>query len=153
MHLQILVANEDDFETILSLQKECYQTEAELHNEYTIPPLIQTIDEMKMEMQQGTMFLKCIVYGKIIGSVRGYISNETAFIGRLIVDKQFQNKKIGQTLMKEIETQLNTCFRYELFTGFKSEKNLTLYQKLGYREYKRHFINDNLTLVYLEKIR
>lgn len=153
MNLQILVADEGDLDIILNLQKECYQTEAELHNEYNIPPLTQTISEIKTEIEQGTLFLKGILNGEIVGSVRGYINNDTAFIGRLIVDKEFQNKKIGQTLMKEIETLLNNCNRYELFTGFKSEKNLKLYQKLGYREFKRHPINDNLTLVYLEKIR
>jgi predicted N-acetyltransferase YhbS len=153
MHLDILVANEGDLEAILNLQKECYQTEAELHNEYNIPPLTQTIEEIKKEMEQGTLFLKGMINGQLIGSVRGNSNKETTFIGRLIVDSQFQNQKIGQTLMKEIETQLNDCNRYELFTGFKSEKNLKLYQKLGYREFKRQLINQNLTLVYLEKIR
>jgi len=153
MYLQILVANEDDLESILKLQKECYQTEAELHNEYNIPPLTQTIEEIKTEMGQGNLFLKGIINGQIIGSVRGYTNNDTVFIGRLIVDREFQNQKIGQTLMKEIEPRLSNCNRYELFTGFKSEKNLKLYQKLGYREFKRQPINDNLTLVYLEKIK
>jgi predicted N-acetyltransferase YhbS len=153
MHLDILVANEGDLEAILNLQKECYQTEAELHNEYNIPPLTQTIEEIKKEMEQGTLFLKGMINGQLIGSVRGNSNKETTFIGRLIVDSQFQNQKIGQTLMKEIETQLNDCNRYELFTGFKSEKNLKLYQKLGYREFKRQLVNQNLTLVYLEKIR
>lgn len=151
MNLQILHANEGDLEAILNLQKECYQTEAELHNEYNIPPLTQTIEEIKTEMGQGTLFLKGMINGQIIGSVRGYCYKETTFIGRLIVNRQFQNQKIGQTLMKEIETQLNNCNRYELFTGYKSEKNLKLYQKLGYREFKRQLINQNLTLVYLEK--
>ncbi len=153
MNLQILHANEGDLEVILRLQKECYQTEAELHNEYNIPPLNQTIIEIKTEMDKGTLFLKAILNGQIVGSVRACNNNGTVYIGRLIVDKEFQNQKIGQTLMKEIETQLSNCNRYELFTGFKSEKNLMLYQKLGYREFKRQLINQNLTLVYLEKIR
>ena len=53
--------------------------------------------------------------------------------------------------MKEIEEQLDKCSRYELFTGHKSEKNLSLYNKLGYSEFKRQCINEKLTLVYLEK--
>ena len=70
-----------------------------------------------------------------------------------MVKKEFQNNKFGQALMKEIETQLNNCNRYELFTGFKSEKNLKLYQKLGYSEFRRQVITNNFTLVYLEKLR
>ncbi|WP_028980191.1 GNAT family N-acetyltransferase [Sporocytophaga myxococcoides] len=153
MNLQILHANEGDLEAILRLQKECYQTEAELHNEYNIPPLNQTIIEIKTEMDKGTLFLKATLSGQIVGSVRACSNNGTVYIGRLIVDKEFQNQKIGQTLMKEIETQFSNCSRYELFTGFKSAKNLNLYQKLGYSEFKRQPINNNLILVYLEKIK
>ncbi|MCR6641230.1 MAG: GNAT family N-acetyltransferase [Sporocytophaga sp.] len=107
--------------------------------------------KLKQKWDRERFFLKGMINGQIIGSVRGYCYKETTFIGRLIVNRQFQNQKIGQTLMKEIETQLNNCNRYELFTGYKSEKNLKLYQKLGYREFKRQLINQNLTLVYLEK--
>jgi GNAT superfamily N-acetyltransferase len=153
MELQILTVNENDLNTILILQKECYQTEAELHNEYNIPPLTQTLDSIKEEYQQGTFFLKGIIDGQLIASVRGHIKDNTTYIGRLIVKKEFQNNKFGQALMKEIETQLDNCNRYELFTGFKSEKNLKLYQKLGYSEFGLQVINDNLTLVYLEKLR
>jgi predicted GNAT family N-acyltransferase len=150
---QILTANEGDLGIILALQKECYQTEAELYKDYSIPPLTQTFKSINEEMVQGTLFLKGIIDGKLIASVRGYIKQDTGYIGRLIVKAEYQNKKVGQTLMKEIESQLDNCSRYELFTGFKSEKNLNLYQKLGYVEFRRQFINDNLILVYLEKAR
>lgn len=151
MNFQILIATENDLKAILDLQKECYQTEAELHNEFNIPPLTQTYESIIAEMKQGMLFLKGEINGRIIGSVRGYIENNTAFIGRLIVKKEFQNNKFGQRLMSQIEDQLKNCERFELFTGHKSEKNLKLYQKLGYSEFKRQSINDKLTLVYMEK--
>ncbi len=153
MDFQILTAKESDLKIILDLQKECYQTEAEIHNEYNIPPLTQTFDSINDEIKQGTLFLKGVIGGQLIASVRGHINDQTTYIGRLIVKREFQNNKFGQALMKEIEKQLDNCNRYELFTGFKSEKNLNLYHKLGYNEYKRQFINDSLTLVYLEKLR
>ncbi len=119
---QILTANRDDLETILDLQKECYRIEAELHNEYNIPPLTQTVDSIKDEFIKGTLVLKGVKDGQLIASVRGHIKDDTTYIGRLIVKREFQNNKFGQALMKEIETQLDNCNRYELFTGFKSEK-------------------------------
>lgn len=152
MNFEISSADEEDLEQILKLQIECYQTEAELHNEYNIPPLKQTYESIIEEYKQQTLFLKGVIKGQLIASVRGHIKDETAHIGRLIVKKEFQNNKFGQSLLKEIETRFNNCNRYELFTGFKSKKNLNLYQKMGYIEFKRQFINDNLTLVYLEKI-
>lgn len=153
MDFKILTATEYDLNTILDLQIACYQTEAELHHEYNIPPLTQTFNSIHEEMKQGTLFLKGVIEGQLIASVRGHIKDDTAYIGRLIVKKEFQNNKFEQALMKEIETQLCHCSRYELFTGFKSEKNLALYQKLRYNEFRRQFINNNLTLVYLEKLR
>lgn len=152
MNFQILTAEETDLIAILNLQKECYQTEAELHNEYNIPPLTQTYDSIFEEYKQGILFLKGVVDGQLIASVRGSIKDGTTYIGRLIVKKEFQNNKFGQALMKEIETKLKNCNRYELFTGFKSEKNLKLYEKLGYNEFRKEFINDNLILIYLEKV-
>jgi ribosomal protein S18 acetylase RimI-like enzyme len=152
MDFQILIANSGDLQAILDLQKECYLSEAELHNEYNIPPLTQTIESVQEEFENGWLFLKFVLNEEIIASGRGYIKDETAFIGKLVVKKEFQNQKLGQTLLKEIESRLGNCKRYELFTGNKSERNIYLYKKLGYQEFKRQFINENLTLVYLEKI-
>lgn len=149
--LEISKATMEDLESILHLQKECYQSEAELHNEYNIPPLTQSLASIKDDFTQGTLFLKGMVGGKIIASVRGNSQNGTTYIGRLVVKKEYQNNKIGQSLMGLIESHLSNCSRYELFTGHKSEKNISLYQKLGYQEFKRQLINDHLTLVYLEK--
>jgi ribosomal protein S18 acetylase RimI-like enzyme len=151
MNLEISIANKEDLKQILELQKECYQTEAELHNDYNIPPLTQSIVSINEEIDEGVLFLKGIIDGQLVGSVRGQIKSDTAYLGRLIVKDEFQNKGFGQALMSKIENDLNKCNRYELFTGHKSEKNIKLYQKLGYNEIKRQHINDNLTLVYLEK--
>ena len=53
--------------------------------------------------------------------------------------------------MTEVERLFNTCSTYELFTGDKSEKNLTLYRKLGYIDYKTEKIDNNLKLIHLQK--
>jgi ribosomal protein S18 acetylase RimI-like enzyme len=151
MNLGISIADKEDLKQILELQKECYQIEAELHNDYNIPPLTQSILSINEEFDEGVSFLKGLVDGQLVGSVRGQIKNNTAYVGRLMVKDEFQNNGFGQALMKKIEDDLKNCNRYELFTGHKSEKNIKLYQKLGYNEIKRQYINDNLTLVYLEK--
>jgi hypothetical protein len=41
--------------------------------------------------------------------------------------------------------------RFELFTGYKSEKNLCLYEKCGYRRYKQTDDLSGLVMVFLEK--
>jgi hypothetical protein len=39
-------ASIEDASEILTLQKLCYQSEAEIYNDYNIPPLIQALEEM-----------------------------------------------------------------------------------------------------------
>jgi hypothetical protein len=53
--------------------------------------------------------------------------------------------------MQAIEEKFQDVPRFELFTGSKSERNLYLYQKLGYRIFKHEQLSDIAELVYLEK--
>ena len=41
--------------------------------------------------------------------------------------------------------------RYELFTSTRSEDNIRLYEKFGYKIFKHRKIDDELEFVYLEK--
>jgi ribosomal protein S18 acetylase RimI-like enzyme len=139
-----------DAEEILSLQKLAYQSEARIYSVFDIPPLIQSLEEVRDEFK-GKIVLKAVFNGKIVGSVRAFLKDGTCYIGRLVVHPNFQNQGIGTKLMSEIERVFSNARRFELFTGHKSVKNLHLYQKLGYRIFKTKKVNANLTLVYLEK--
>ena len=55
-------------------------------------------------------------YGNLIGSVRGYIRDETCYIGRLIVQPEFQNQGIGTRLVDAIENHFKGMPRFEIFT-------------------------------------
>ena len=148
--MKIEEVNEEDLQEILELQKLSFQIQGEIYNDFTIPPLIQTLDEMKNDLLQQ-VFLKTERDDKIIGSVRGYRMDDTCYIGRLIVHPDFQNQGIGTVLMNQIENRFSNISRFEIFTGYKSDKNLYLYKKLGYKIFKKEVMDDNLTLVYLEK--
>lgn len=150
--LQISEASVGDVVEILALQKTAYLSEAEAHNDFTIPPLQQTIEEMQAEFEYQVI-LKVERGNKIVGSVRGYEKNGTCYIGKLIVDPEEQDQGIGSRLMKEIEQRFGDAERYELFTGFKSGKNLYLYKKLGYEKFKEEQKSTKLTLIYLQKTR
>lgn len=148
--MNIEVATTQDAQSILELQKLAYVSEAEIYNDYDIDPLTQTLDSLQDDFEKQ-VFFKVSVNGKIVGSVRGYVDNSTCYIGRLIVLPKFQNQGIGKQLMNKIESFFKYADRYELFTGHRSERNLYLYQKLGYSVYKTEQVNDNLVLVFLEK--
>ncbi|HNW51742.1 MAG TPA: GNAT family N-acetyltransferase [Prolixibacteraceae bacterium] len=145
-------ANKQDLEAILQLQKACYQSEAAIYNDYNIPPLLQDMNALEKEFAQQ-VFLKAVTEGKIIGSVRGFMDEETCFVGKLIVKSNFQNQGIGKRLLDSMESAFPMCKRLELFTGHKSSKNLYLYSKSGYKEFRKEAVNSNMTMIYLEKLK
>ena len=151
MDLIVEQATVKDAPEILDLQRRAYLSEAAIYDEYGIPPLTQTLDEMLASFETQ-FFLKVRSKDRIIGSVRAYVEAGTCFIGRLIVCPDAQNQGIGTRLMKEIEAVFGQARRFELFTGHRSERNLHLYQKLGYRPFRRERVTPSLTLVYLEKV-
>jgi GNAT superfamily N-acetyltransferase len=150
--VSISQADRNDLEQILQLQKECYRSEAEIYNDDSIPPLHEGLMSLEKEFENAVI-LKAVVDGKIVGSVRGCIDNEICRVGKLMVKDEFQNKGMGRLLLEAIETTFPNCKRFELFTGHKSLKNIYLYNKIGYREFKRQPINDHLTMIFLKKIK
>ena len=147
---KIVVASLEDAKEILNLQKLAYLSEAEIINDYSIPPFHQTLQETESEFKKNVV-LKIEVNGVIIGSVRGHREGVTCFIGKLIVHPDYQKQGIGSSLLKAAEDLFPGVRRYELFTGEKSVKNLHIYRKFGYRIFKKKTITEKLTLVFLEK--
>ena len=147
--MNIEKAEVKDLEEILSLQKLAYISEAEIYNDYSIPPLVQTLESLREEYG-NKLILKAVINGKIVGSVRAYEDEGTCYIGRLFVHPEYQNKGIGTQLMKCIEEKFKESKRFELFTGKKSIKNIYLYNKLGYKIVREERDNE-ITMVYMEK--
>ncbi|MCP4753767.1 MAG: GNAT family N-acetyltransferase [Proteobacteria bacterium] len=134
---------------ILALQKLAYQSEAERYDDYSIPPLLQTLEEIKIDFENQRV-LKVAVDRKIVGSVRAYLSGKTCFIGRLIVHPDFQSRGIGTRLMYRIQSDFIEAERFELFTGHASDNALRIYGRLGYKKFKSVKLSTH-TLVFLEK--
>jgi ribosomal protein S18 acetylase RimI-like enzyme len=141
-----------DAEEILALQRVAYRSEAELYDDFNIPPMLETAEQIKNNFGKE-IFLKAVIDRKIVGSVKAFDKGGTCHIGRLVVHPEFQNQGIGTQLMNEIESIFGESKRFELFTGHRSEKNLHLYQKLGYQAFKTERVHDRLTLVFMEKLR
>ncbi len=148
--VKIVRASISDLEDILELQKICFLPEAELYNDYTMHPMIQPLESLKLEFEKG-IFLKAVVKGQLAGSVRGFNDFETGYIYKHFVSPWHQNKGIGKLLMDSIEEALLPCRRYELFTGYKSNKSQYIYRKLGYSEFKRIPFSKELTMIFMEK--
>lgn len=148
--IEISRAQVDDAARILELQKLAYQSEARLYNDFEIPPLLQTLAEMRDDLARKIV-LKAVVAGEIVGSVRAFKQAETVHIERLIVRPEHQKRGLGTALMQKIETFFPGASRFELFTGHKSAGNIRLYERLGYTIFKSEKISVELAFVFMEK--
>ena len=142
----------DDLQEILAIQRMAYTQEAKLYDDFQIPPLIETLEDLKKKFANYT-FLKATVNGKIIGTVRVQQEGNTCHLGRLAVHPDFQNQGVATKLLMEVERTFPACGRFELFTGDRSVRSIRLYEKLGYKRFKNERPANNVNLVYLEKTR
>jgi GNAT superfamily N-acetyltransferase len=148
--MNTIKAIKTDLRNILDLQKLAYQSEAEIYNDYTIPPLTQSLNDLENDFD-ASIFLKISENDSIIASVRAFQKANTCYINRVIVHPAHQNRGLGKILMKDIENCFPNAKRFELFTGAKSTKNICFYQKLGYSIFKSEKLNDVIDFVYMEK--
>ncbi len=149
--MKIIPATPNDVQDILMLQHSAYQTEAANYDDHTLPPLLDTLDDLAARFRDRR-FLKAVDGDRIVGSIRAYQDGPTCYVERLIVHPDSRCRGIGTTLLKEIEACFPSAHRFELFTGHRSEANLRMYERLGYRTFRRQQVNEKVTLVFMEKM-
>jgi GNAT superfamily N-acetyltransferase len=145
-------ATVDDAVAILALQKLAYRAEALRYEDWNLPPLTQGLESLRAEFE-GSRVLKAVAGNSIAGSVRARAVNGTCQVGRLIVLPDLQGRGIGTRLMRAVEAEFPDIDHFELFTGSRSEANIRLYERLGYRRCREQVLSPAVTLVYLEKRR
>ncbi len=170
-----LRANRSDAPELLALQKVAYQSELELYGDDSLPALQQSLEDLENDFdrrpareatvlgargaaptpdeQDGIIFLKAVVNGKIIGSIRGYQAEETAYLSRMFVHPYFRRRGIGRRLLDEIEKQFPNARRFETKTGHQSKRNHFQLTRRGYKSFKTEPFTPAITWVYFEKTR
>jgi GNAT superfamily N-acetyltransferase len=151
MDVRIERAAEADAGEILTLQRAAYITEAQLHGDPFLPPLVESLDQVRTTIA-ASIVLKATAGTRLAGSVRGRIQDRTCLVGRLVVAPDLQGRGIGRALMSALEEETaglaDACV---LFTGHLSEANLRFYRRLGYAETHRERVADHLMLVHMRK--
>ena len=144
-------ARQQDLPEILALQKTAFAAEAQLVNDWNIPPLTQTLDELADDWRKGIMLKAVNEGGPIIGTVRGHMAPDGFYIGRLAVQPQWQGRGCGSALLEAMIARAEPN-RLVLFTSTKSERNLRLYERFGFRPFKKSTTATGVPLVWLEKV-
>lgn len=149
---RIARAGVEDAAAILALQKLAYESEARLYDDWQLPPLTQTLDSLQAEFASA-LVLEALDGERLVGAVRARETEGTCHVGRLIVSPQLQGRGIGTRLLRSVEAAFPLVQRFELFTGSRSESNIRLYERLGYRRLREQVLSPAVTLVFMEKRR
>ena len=129
---------------LLTLRRAAYVSEARLHDDLDLPPLLETLDELRADLADPgvvTLGLRTRVpaWGRLVGSARLAPGRDgSADLGRLAVAPDLQGWGLGTRLLQLAEAELPPgVTRLCLFTGEHSVANIRLYRRAGYTETHR----------------
>ncbi|MCI2418838.1 GNAT family N-acetyltransferase [Saccharopolyspora sp. K220] len=129
---------------VLTLQRAAYVTEAQSHDDVRMPPLTETLDEIRDELARSSCLAwGCREAGRLVAAVRVALGETAAGLGRLVVAPDRQGHGLGTGLLRHVEQHLPARIEtINLFTGEHSTANLRLYRRLGYQETHRTSAGD-----------
>ncbi|MFG3555442.1 GNAT family N-acetyltransferase [Micromonospora sp. NPDC047557] len=137
---------------ILTVQRAAYLTEAQHYADPFLPPLTETLDEVRAVLAGPMTVLTARLGHRLVGSVRARLDGDTSHIGRLSVAPDQQGRGIGVRLLAAIEAACPAeVALFTLFTGADSTRNLRLYQRRGYRVVAHRPDPNGVRLAVLEK--
>ena len=148
--MHIVPATLGDAEALLALQRRAYAEEAARYDDWSIPPLTETLDALQQAFATTTI-LKAVDGDVIVGAVRGKDESGICRVGRLIVEPEHQRQGIGSQLLRAIERYFPDVRSFELFTGEQSAGNLRLYERHGYMAIERKALSLKVTIIVLRK--
>jgi ribosomal protein S18 acetylase RimI-like enzyme len=147
----VLQARLEDAEEILALQYLAFAEEAHAHFKAPIPPLTETVDEVRAEISLAVV-LKACLDGRIVGSVRGRATLDCGcFVSRLMVHPDLRRQGVGTRLMNALQSHFPDAAYVELLVESLSERNAALYRGLGYKEVDRRSPVPWVTLIRMRK--
>lgn len=138
---------------VLTLQRAAFVSEARLYGTTEIPPLVETLDEVRGEFGAAIM-MGALLAGRLIGVIRLTVEGPIGWISRVAVAPDQQGKGIGSDLLGAIEAAApRQVRRFQLGAGHKSSGNVTMYERRGYREFSRRVDSAGVELVLMGKDR
>ena len=142
----------DDAGEVLTLQRAAFVQEALIYDAVDMPPLTQTLDEVRGELEDN---LGCVALDgeRMVGCVRARVDGDLLLIGRIAIAPDQQGSGLGTALLSAVEERGREvgAITAELFTGSLSEANLRLYEREGYEESERVPGDDGTAQVFLRK--
>ena len=138
---------------LLTVRKAAFVSEAQLYDDPHIPPLTQTLEELRADLADPAVITLGAWLGhRLVGSIRVGVEGTKATLGRLAVVPDLQGQGIGTQLLLAVPERLPADIaEVWVFTGRDSVQNLAMYAKHGY-EHEYDQAAGDLTYAYLRKI-
>ena len=144
------LATIEDVPEILEIQHQAFAPQCKALGWNDCLPLNETRDSAYEDFGNYKTFKSQNDDGKIIGSVRGHVTDGSLLIGHLVVHPDYQGQGLGKFLLREIQKCLPHN-RAWLTTCVQIQRNYNLYRKEGFTTFKTEEIGPGLTRVFMEK--
>ena len=149
--MKIELATIEDVPALLDLQRKAFGPLCEELDWKDAPVLTESLEHAYADFSQSTTLKVQDGDGRIIGSVHGIVTDDSLYIGRLMVLPDYQQQGIGKQLFREIQSRLPHN-RAWLCTCQQVRPPYEFYLREGFRPYKDETVGPGLTWVYMEKI-
>jgi GNAT superfamily N-acetyltransferase len=118
---------------LLTVQRAAYVTEAQRYDAPHIPPLTETLDEVRADLATGPVVRAAWIGPRLVGSVRGRVDGDRMEVARLTVAPDVQGRGAGRALLEAVHAAapatVRSCW---LVTGARSTDNVEFYRTCGY---------------------
>ncbi|MEU8634832.1 GNAT family N-acetyltransferase [Amycolatopsis sp. NPDC048633] len=131
--MELTEAGPEDCPELLVLQRCCWVQEAVLNDTLDIPALHETLEDVRDWTKTWSVWVLRDEH-RLVGAVRARLEDDRWELGRLMVAPDLAGRGLGRRLLEHAEAHVPAeARRFALFTGARSTRNITLYQRAGYR--------------------
>ncbi|WP_018155537.1 tRNA (guanosine(37)-N1)-methyltransferase TrmD [Demetria terragena] len=132
-HAEWRPATVGDVGELLTLTHACWLREVINNEMFDIPAAHETYDSLAASLNEwDTYVLRS--HGRLVGSLRLQSEGDTCHVGRVMVAPDLRGRGVGRWLIAQATALApDGVAALELVTGARSEGNIRLYKKAGYR--------------------
>jgi GNAT superfamily N-acetyltransferase len=143
----------DDAGEALTVQRAAFLAEARVYGTVEIPPLTESFEQLRREIET-TVTIGAFAGHRLVGSARLTIDGAIGWISRVAVAPDQQGGGIGSALLEHVEAAAPAAVRvFQLCAGGRSDANVSMYERRGYREFERRADSAGVELICMRKAR